>query len=168
MKCSVCNEEYNGKSYCPYCGMLCVVDLDGQSEIMKTMSSNYRKKIISNITAIGVVNHSYKMANQKIVKDSVKLTDIATGEQCFMNPVWTKERFAQYKGSREITLQLYVKTRSNKTSYFNFKMAMPDVKEFWKVGVMMNNDLSMNVYLGIESNCSRVRLRFLPVVSMVK
>lgn len=168
MKCNVCNSLYNGTSKCPYCGMIGIVDLDGDSDILKMMASNYKNKILGNIQAIGIKTYTYRFKEGVVAKNSENRNEIATGKSCFNTWVWTQEGFAQNKGMKKLVLGLYIKTKDQGIKDFTVSIPCPEQDDFWQVGIRIDENLRLCVALGTREQYNQVNDLDLPLVKIVK
>lgn len=157
-KCKVCGREANGQR-CNYCGFLQVFNLDeNANEQESNLIERHRNALLENITDFHILAHTYRWdsSSAKVESGRIKV-DIADGSDCFNRIAWSKSTFGQNLDNtnalRELTVSYLV---GGKKKDIKIKIKPIKCNDYWKFGVKINNDLTVNFYLGTEENNSVV------------
>lgn len=152
-KCQCCGADMNG-SKCSYCGFREIIDMDESgTELLHTLVSNHKKRVIEGITDISVVSYLYgwnvkRAALENKKKEVLKLAD---GTDCYRNIYWAKQDFGQMPTEKVIRLEIsYFVNGSEK----QLTVTLPSVScdDFWKLGFQIDETLHFQVFLGTKKN----------------
>lgn len=152
-KCQCCGAEITG-SRCDYCGFREIIDMDESgTELLHALVSSHKKRLIDGITDISVVTYLYewdakKTALEKKNKEVLKLAD---GTDCYRNIYWAKQDFGQMVSVKKIELELSYRFNGNEKQ---LTVSLPSVTcdDFWKLGLVIDEALKLQVFLGTKKN----------------
>lgn len=144
-KCLCCGRAIVGNE-CKYDGFFNVVLLDesGLSK-EKERAEAHRTKIVDGIKEISFSAYKYSGCE---MKGRVKVV-IADGTRCYKKLVWSKESFAQNTDESEKIRSLEIGyTVNGVAKTVSVDLELVRCSDFWKLGVEIQEDLSLAVYLG--------------------
>ena len=155
-KCQCCGTDVSG-SKCAYCGFREIIDMDESgTELLHTLVSNHKERLIEGITDISVVSYLYgwnqkKSALEKKQKEVVKLAD---GKDCYRNIHWAAQNFGQLASAKEIQLEFSYRVNGNEKT---LTATLPAVicDDFWKIGLTIDEALHLQIFLGTQRNYSK-------------
>jgi hypothetical protein len=135
--------------------VIIIMDDDGKKVALQG-AGNFRDKLVSRISAISAEVFTYTVKNKEFVDNGEKTIRIADGAGCFKRLVWAGEDFAQVpdQGKRRMTIRY---TFDGKPKSVPFDIATPKTGDYWKIGVMLDDHLRLNVYLGGEKQNTKVK-----------
>lgn len=152
-KCQCCGADMNG-SKCGYCGFREIIDMDESgTELLHTLVSNHKNRVIEGITDISVVSHLYgwnakKAALEKKKKETLKLAD---GTDCYRNLYWAGQDFGQLASLKEIQLEISYRVNGNEKQ-LTVTLPSPSCDDFWKLGLTVDESLHLQILLGTEKS----------------
>lgn len=152
MKCAVCNEEIAGGK-CPRCEYLNTVSLDGVADASeKARADEYRNELVAKITAISIMGRKGEYsASGEFKLTTTTYHKIADGTKCFDKIVWMDQVFAQHPEAEWKKENLEISYKFDGKEYKTKVGIMPiQTDDFWKLGVKLNKDLTLQFYLGNE------------------
>lgn len=164
MKCLVCNKELpEGVGSCPVCGfpLLYVTSTDGMDDPeIKKMVADYTQKKLGGVS-VSVVAYSWKESDDGIVLDSEHQIKLADGVELLRGgEVWLDRDFAR---SSAASIELNYSIRSgNGEKKGSVSLVAPQNVSFWRVGVELNEGLTVRFLL--KSDGSIVRSRPVPLL----
>jgi hypothetical protein len=135
--------------------MLEIIPTDDNGEnFVHRKAGEFRDKAVSQINAISAEVFTYTVKNNEFVDTGKKTIRIADGAECFKRLVWAKENFAQApeQGKRPMTIRY---TFDGKPKSVSFDIATPKTGDYWKIGIMLDDHLKLNVYLDEEKACAK-------------
>lgn len=152
-KCQCCGAELNG-SKCAYCGFREIIDMDESgTELLRTIVSSHKKRVIEGITDISVVSYLYewnakRAALEKKKREVIKLAD---GTDCYLNDYWAKQDFGQMPAEKVIRLEISYYVNGNEKQ---LTVTLPSVScdDFWKLGLHIDETLRLQIFLGTKKN----------------
>jgi hypothetical protein len=126
-----------------------IVDLDG-SGFDRKEAEKHQHILISRISDISVLVFSYAIKNNQLADTGKKPIPIARGVDCFNRILWTKEVFVQVPNQGKRSLTLCYDFGGNQQNV-SFDIDPPKTDDFWKLGVLLDDRLRLNVYIGNEN-----------------
>ena len=153
--CRCCSRPVEGED-CPYCGLPRAAALD-DARLLEEMRrvKEYRAERIRGLTDFCVETHRISWdasadAFTENGKDDVKIAD---GADCFETTVWSEEQFAQSPEEEIAPITLRMHFRDGQTVVpFTVPIQPVRCSDFWRIGVRLNGDFSLSVFLGLESH----------------
>ena len=150
MKCKICNCELtSGTAKCLKCGFPVLQMIKGdaaEEQKMNDLVKNFRKKKVEPVRIYLTV---YKNA---IEKDKVKVVEtekilLAKGDQMIGTEIiWYPEKFARL--SRVGQIQLSVVHTNEQEKEVKVSMPVPNISDFWQVGVVPLDGMEFKLALG--------------------
>jgi len=144
-KCICCGRALLGNE-CKNCGFFNVVLLDesGLGEENERAEA-HRTKIVDGIKEFSFSAYKYSGCESK---GRAKIV-IADGKQCYKKLVWSKESFAQNTDESEKVRNVEIcYTVNGVAKTVSVDLELVRCSDFWKLGVEIQEDLSLVVYLG--------------------
>jgi hypothetical protein len=150
--CQLCQTSFEEEEYtCPYCGMEVEYAIDEAGiEILGRRVEEYRVDILNRIKAIGVQYYEPCIfEGDKIVQGKLRKREILTGASLpLATVVWCEELFRRDE-QEVVRLNLYVEdVENNEAKIPDVEMANPQINDFWRIGLLLNSNLTIDVYLG--------------------
>ena len=150
--CLCCRKPLTRQT-CDYCGF---VDVEVLSEDAETFLAQeireYAESLASDITEISVNSavYEWKEETSRLEMTSRKIeTKIADGAECFAVRKWGGQDYGQQLSGKRIKLELSYRYMGKKKQ---LTCTVPTARcdDFWRVGVKIDNQLQLKVYLGSE------------------
>jgi hypothetical protein len=142
------------ESRCVYCGMPVIIDIDGTAaDKIEAEAAKYRSGLVSKITGISTAAFSYAVKDNQFVDNGEITIPIADGTKCFKHPIWAGKDFVQAPGQGKQRLTIEYKF-GGKPQSLSCEINTPKTEDFWKIGVMLDERLRLNVYIGAEKQHS--------------
>jgi hypothetical protein len=132
-----------------------VMDEDGRNFALQE-AGNFRGKLVSRISAISAEVFTYTVKNNEFVDNGKKAIRIADGAGCFQRLIWAERNLVQVpdQEKRPMTIRY---TFDGKPKSASFDIETPKTGDFWKFGIMLDEHLRLNVYLGGEKQNTNVK-----------
>lgn len=153
-KCKACLRIIAG-SECKYCGFICVESLDDYGDQLESERvAQYRAGLLEKITDFSINAYTYKWNPTTSKLDSGRACiKIAGAVKCFDEIVWSSESFGQNLDEdhqeRPVTISYKF---DGKEKELNVKLKTIKCNDFWKLGVMINQDLTVSFSIGTVDN----------------
>lgn len=151
--CQSCGAEMIG-SKCGYCGFREIIDMDESgTDLLRTMVESHKKKLAESITDISVVTYAYRWNQEKYGLEQVKkeMTRLADGKDCYPNVHWTAQPFGQVNAGQNLKIELSYKV-CGKQKQLICEIPAAVCNDFWKIGLLIDETLHLQVYLGTREN----------------
>lgn len=151
-KCKVCSRNITD-SKCKYCGFANIEALDDYGEKIEVeRAKQYRVEVIAKVTDFSVNTYRYEWdsLSSKLVCERKNLK-IADGNECLGKIKWSNASLGQTLSAsdeqQEYPLTITYKV-DGKMKEAKIKIKKIKCNDFWKFGVKINKDFTMNFYLG--------------------
>lgn len=153
--CKCCGHEVVG-SKCPYCGCMNIALLDNSASSTESERCNkYKMKIIEQLRDFSIEAYNYKWneTTSKLELVGRIHTKIADGNDSFGKIKWSEKSFGQNfdDNEKERTVTIGYEFKDQKHT-INAVLKTVKCDDFWKIGIRLNDDLTISIYLGTESN----------------
>lgn len=154
-RCICCGTATEGRSFCPYCGFVQVVSMDTEGDkYNEKIKKEHRQEVIDALKNFSVVSYRYKWnaGASRLDLDTEERVKIADGKECDGNVRWAKETFGQSLAEdKPIKLTIHY-TCDGKKKQVTCSLKPVQCNDFWKLGVMIDQNLRLVVCLGTEQN----------------
>lgn len=153
-KCKVCTRDIIG-SKCGYCNYTNVEVLDNSgSEVELERTANYKAELLTRITDFSINAYTYKWNPITSKLDSGRACiKIADTIKCFDEIMWSTESFGQNLDEKQQERPVTISYKfDGKEKELNVKLRLIKCNDFWKLGVMINQDLTVSFSLGTVDN----------------
>ena len=152
--CRCCSSSFQGNR-CEICGFPYINALDdaGEAQIRRN-AAEYKTNLLKNLTDFSIESYRY------VWNESAKTLKLAASEpvfvthgaDCHNSVVWSDEDFGQYPAEKK-PFQLAISYRINGQKK-NLSVSMTPVQTsgFWHVGMSINDQLRLVVYLGSKAS----------------
>lgn len=150
--CKVCGRTVLGNA-CTYCEYPQINTLDETvSELEKKLIDDFRRKKVESVTDFSINAYTYKWdslsSNLVCERKNLKIAD---GNECLGKIKWSNASFGQTLSTsdeqQEYPLTITYKV-DGKTKEAKIKIKKIKCNDFWKFGVKINKDFTVNFYLG--------------------
>jgi len=153
--CRCCKFRFDKGKECPKCGFNMIQTFDDEAEKEEQkLADEHRLQLINSIENIEVVSYKYKVSVGKPVLSETNYTIIAqSGNECYEQIVWSSERFAPNPSRKKETRSLDVQYSVNgKKKNIIADIPLENFDDLWSLGVMINEDFTIQFYLGDSDN----------------
>ena len=149
--CPCCGRHVE-RDYCGFCGFH-VAGLKGirSQERVDALAAAHREAFLKDLTDIAIVNYHYRWNGETSRLELSRADErrIADGTQCHPGIFWTEPLFGQLDTNDYPTLELMLSYRwlgKRRTC----KVTVPTLRTdtFWRVGLLIDDSLSLRVFLG--------------------
>ena len=153
--CRCCSHPLTGQD-CSFCGFPMAGSLNDAmlTDEMRRVRQ-FRSGLIRGMTdfSVDVFRFNWNAAGSSFDEKGTSSIKIADGADCYGKTVWSEERFAQSPEEKIPPLTLHMHFRNGQT-VVPFSVPIQPVRcdDFWRIGIRLNNDMSLSVFLGLESN----------------
>lgn len=149
MKCSVCGKEYgeNAIGACPRCGFPAILLTDDSPETKAALQQTvdeYRKQLLGEFS-VYITAYEYEKTSEEMTEKGERRILVASAEE--LSPgkeVWADTAFGV---SDELLLHAILEKNGEEIPY-TLAMTPPRQKDLWKVGAMLNDNLSLCFLVG--------------------
>ncbi len=158
-KCILCETDVTGVGRCDYCGLHVIHDLGDEKRIIEKQADDHRMKILSRIKAFGVKAYQYEIKEDDLDKKEHYITVLPVGENFEDEVTWSNQFGNAVKfdlGCAEVDLQLYIETMNNERISFSATLEPPRIDGHWYLGLKLNKNLNLEIYLGNKDNHTKV------------
>ena len=153
-KCKVCLRKIAG-SKCKYCGYICVESLDDYGDSLEfERAAQYKAGLLERITDFSINAYTYKWNSGTSKLDAGRAhVKIADGVKCFNEIAWSQKSFGQNldEKQQERPVTISYKYGGNKKE-LNINLKTIKCNDFWKLGVMIHDNMTVSFYLGTTDN----------------
>lgn len=152
--CICCKNPIEGQK-CEFCGFMNIAALDNNAIAkLNEKAEVHRKSLLEKINNIQVASYSYKVSVGKPVLEGTNYIVIAeSGSDCYDQIVWSNEKFApnpsRKKGTRSLKVQYSV---DGKKKDISVNIPLENFDNMWSLGVIINQDFTIQFYLGGSDN----------------
>ena len=153
-KCKVCLREIVG-SKCKYCGFIAVESLDDYGDKLEfERAAQYKAELLKHITDFSINAYTYKWNSAKSKLDEGRENvRIADKVKNFNEITWSQRAFGQSLDEKQQERPITISYKFNgKKKELNVNLKTIKCNDFWKLGVMINPDLTASFYLGTGDN----------------
>jgi hypothetical protein len=125
-----------------------IMDEDGKNFALRE-AGKFRDKLAARISAISVEAFTYTFRNGEFTGAGRKNILLADGKDCFKKVYWHGQDFVQVpnQGKRQMTIRYRADGKDKSVSV---DIDTPKTEEFWKLGVMLDGHLRLNIFVGGE------------------
>lgn len=152
--CKCCAKEIMGNK-CTYCNYLNIELLDDSGVVQeRERAKNYKENLLSRLTDFTINAYTYKWNStiSKLENGRSKII-IADSIDSFDKIIWCEKSFGQNINDNQNERPLNISYKVNgKEKVLNALLKTIKCEDFWKLGVMINHDLTVSFYLGTKSN----------------
>jgi len=158
-RCLCCGTVTEGRSFCPYCGFVQVVSMDSAGEQYNdAIRKEHRNEVVSLLKNFSISSYYYRWneATSQLELDKSETVKLADGKDCDNRIFWSSQTFGQNRPENGQPMKLTL----NYTFDSNRRQVTCQIKpvqcdDFWKIGVMIDQNLRLVVCLGNEKNCAK-------------
>ncbi len=156
-KCLCCQSEMTGGK-CARCGFVPIVAVDTSGELLSRKKlETYRATLLSKIRDISILTYNYQRNNSTgiLEKRGENRFKIADGVDCFNKIYWADWKFSQHPEEQWKKQALHVSyTYEGKEIEYTTEIMPVQTDDFWKVGVKLYEDFSLQIFIGNEKQNS--------------
>ena len=153
-ECLCCKKPLNVQK-CEFCGFMNIAALDDNA-IMKLTekAETHRKSILEKINSIQVASYSYKVSTGKPILEGTNYITVSdNGTDCYKRIAWGNEKFAPNPSRKKETRKMDVQySVSGKKKDIKVAIPLENFDNLWSLGVCINEDFSIQFYLGDSDN----------------
>lgn len=149
-KCNCCSHEIVG-SKCTYCNYINVELLDDSGlHAEEERAEKYRKSLVKRLSDFSINAYSYKWNKKNAQLNTGRtIVKIADGDSSYKSIVWSKESFGQNLDNEQKNRNVNVLYKIDGIEKsLDVKLETIKCDDFWKLGMMINPDLTVCFYLG--------------------
>jgi hypothetical protein len=130
-----------------------IMDKEGENFALQE-AGKFRDKLVARISAISVEVFNYAFMGGKVADGGRNTIPLADGKDCFKKVFWHGQDFVQAnQGKWQMTIRYKVDGKDKSVSV---DIATPKTEDFWKLGVMLDEHLRLNIFLGEEKQHTSV------------
>ena len=152
--CRCCGSSFQ-ENRCPICGFPYINALDeaGEAQIQRN-ASEYKENLLKGLTDFSIESYRYvwNESAQTLKLAASEPVFVTNGSQCHKRIVWSKENFGQYpENKKPFPLSISYKVNGQKKT---LSLSIPPTKtsDCWHIGMEINDELRLIVYLGSKTN----------------
>ena len=154
--CKCCGRFFSGES-CLYCGFPAIEDDNPENQKhIKHLAKTHRAKIVAELTDFSICCFQEQCEKEGRWVESPETLRIADGQDCVARIYWSNILFGQMSTEKmpTITLKLEYRYQGAKRT---IQCKVPTIRTnyFWKVGIQIEPNLCLRVYLGNEGEYTR-------------
>ena len=152
-KCFCCGSEIVDE--CGYCKFIFAEVLDKQALIEEEEdAAQHRITKITSLKNFRTQGYAYDFNGNNMKETQPPHFKLGDGAAAYGKILWSQEQFAQChdKPKQLLTIQYDTDTVTQSVSC---EIDMPKTKDFWRLGVEIDDTLHLTVYLGEPSNCTK-------------
>jgi hypothetical protein len=125
-----------------------IMDKDGENFALQE-AGKFRDKLVARISAISVEVFGYTFKDGKVAGGGRNNILLADGKDCFKKVFWHGQDFVQVpnQGKRQMTIRYKADGKDKNVSV---DIDTPKTEDFWKLGVMLDEHLRLNIFVGGE------------------
>ncbi len=151
MKCLVCGRAIaEGESKCGFCGFPVILTAGEDEALKKALDEqvlSWREKLLNGIS-IGTQIFGYEVVNEEYRLKETKTLNLASLPELQIGvPKWSGEIFGFLEEDRTLDLQMVIVNNGNFRNQ-NISVPLPGVFQEMRVGVLLNEDLSVTILGG--------------------
>jgi hypothetical protein len=128
--------------------VIIIMDEDGKNFALQE-AGKFRDKLVARISAISVEVFTYTFIDGKVADTGRNNIPLADGKDCFKKVFWYGQDFVQVpnQGKRQMTIRYKADGKDKSVSV---DIDTPKTEGFWKLGVMLDEHLRLNIFVGGE------------------
>lgn len=153
-KCKCCARDIVG-SKCSYCKYINVEVLDNSgSEVELERVAQYKVGLLECITEFSINAYTYKWNSGTSKLDAGRAhVKIADGVKCFNEIAWSQKSFGQNLDEKQQERPVTISYKfDGKRKELNINLKTIKCNDFWKLGVMIHDNMTVSFYLGTTDN----------------
>lgn len=118
----------------------------------KSWKDEYRRSILHEIE-ICVASYSYEFEKEVIKQKAETIVKVCEADALSFDKVnWLDQNFARIDTNRTLELTVSIQKKGNEIKKKKLSIEAPKVKNFWKIGVRLEEGLRIRLLMGDDSN----------------
>ena len=158
--CRCCKFQFEKGAECPRCGFNMIQTFDDEAEKEEQrLAEEHRNNLLDGIEGIQLVSYAYKVSAGKPDLTETKNVILAShGTDCYRRICWCSEPFAptpsRKKERRSLEIYYFIDAAdiSDAGQSVTIDISLDNFDNMWHVGVMIDENFTIQVFLGNEEN----------------